>query len=104
MDRLEMFRQNTHLLIGILACLGVGSVLIFCFWTVLRTWLFAKDQRESETRFRKRKLDSSGKKLPPAAKGICGVCGKVSDTVYYFESGERLCEACFAQKRPQEPS
>lgn len=96
MNQLEMWRLNTQFLIGVVACLGVGLVFIFMFWTVLRTWLSAIGQRHSQRRFLDRKRDARGNPLPPTAKGLCDRCGTVSETVYYLPSGERLCEKCFA--------
>src|SRR5437762_10535695 len=93
-DKLQMWRMNTQLLIGIVACLGVGVVFLLVFWTVLRTWLFAKGQRKSERRFRSEKLDAAGKKLPPSARGLCDRCGALGD-VYHLESGGKLCKKCF---------
>ena len=94
-DQLQRWRLNTQLLIGILACLGVGLVFVFMFWTVLRTWLFASAQRRGERRFKTKRLGADGAPLPPTALGLCDKCGKVSDNVYHLADGRRLCETCF---------
>lgn len=93
--QIQMWRLNTQLLIGIIACLGVGLVFLLIFWTVIRAWLFSRGQRNSERRYRAQRLDAAGKKLPPIARGLCNKCGAVGD-VFYLESGEKLCKKCFA--------
>lgn len=95
MDQLQIWRFNTQLLIGIVACLGVGLIFVFIFWTALRTWLFASSQKRSVGRFRSQRTAPDGTLLPPTAQGLCDQCGSVSDTVYYLPSRRRLCENCF---------
>jgi hypothetical protein len=97
MDQLQMFRLNIHLLLGILACLGIGLVLVLAFWTGIRAWLFHKRQEASDGEFRRTKLDAEGRPLPPVGRGICQACGRVSDRVFFLETGAKVCEDCFGE-------
>jgi len=96
MDQMQMWRLNIQLLIGILACGGMGIVFLLFFWTGLRAWLFHKRQQASEEKFRRDRVDAQGRPWPPSGPGVCGRCGQVRGRVFFLANGERLCEACYA--------
>jgi hypothetical protein len=57
-----------------------------------------RSQRQTATvqaEWQAERFDEDGQPLPPFARGLCDVCHKAFDKVYYLPSGRRLCPACY---------
>ncbi len=90
MDQLLMFRQNIHLLIGILMFVAVVCFLCFATWTAIKIWIFRMRVAKASREELARKTDSEGRRLPPSSPGICQQCGIAQNDVYHLSHGRRL--------------
>ncbi len=99
MSQLEMFGVNIHLLIGILACGGIGLVVVIILYTSIRAFVFHARQKNAMGTFQKGKTKSDGMALPPVGSGICAQCNTASSKIYFLPDGSRLCSACYESTR-----
>lgn len=97
MTQLHMFGQNIFLILGALILLVFGSIGLVAAYMALRIWYFHHRQRRARQEYRRRTLRADGKRYPPIAGGTCQVCGRVSTTIYYPTSGEKLCAPCYEE-------
>ncbi len=95
MGQLQMFGANIFLILGALILLVFSSVALVAAYIGLRVWIFHRRQRRARAEYRRRTLRADGKRYPPVAGGICQACGRVSATIYYPTTGEKLCSPCY---------
>jgi len=74
--------------IGIVILIGI---VIACIRIGLRRQRLDRDKIEE----RKRKFLPDGQPAPPTARGVCRMCQRIYDEVYFFPSGAQLCPACY---------
>lgn len=101
MDPLKMFGENIALLIGILTCLGLGTVLFLVVYVTLRATYAARRSAKGLEHYEMSRRDAQGRVLPPIGHGICQQCGRVPPHVYFLADGTRLCRDCL-DARPSE--
>ncbi|MBI5762224.1 MAG: hypothetical protein HZA51_01730 [Planctomycetes bacterium] len=99
MGQLEMFGMNIHLLIGLLACGGIGLIVVIILYVSIRAIVFRSQQKLALSDFKKRNTDERGEVLPPMGSGICGTCGKASSAIYFLSDGARMCRECYNTAR-----
>ncbi|MEK6644036.1 MAG: hypothetical protein AABZ08_09015 [Planctomycetota bacterium] len=99
MSQLESFGMNIHLLIGLLACGGIGLVIAIILYTSIRAFLFHSRQKNAMSIFQKAKTKSDGMALPPVGSGICAQCNTASSKIYFLPDGSRLCSTCYESTR-----
>ncbi len=97
--QLRMFGANLYLLIGALICLAITLVLILVAWTATRAWLWKSRQRRSVEELARRRLDPDGNPYPPTGRGVCEICNRAYDRVYYLPTGQRRCAGCYQRGR-----
>ena len=103
MDRLVMFGQNIHLLIGLLcACCGL-SVLLLVLILAARSLLWYVDKKRIEAEMRRPYCDVDGEALSPPVRGACNRCGNIFPQVFEQPDGRRLCLRCYRIERGKEP-
>ena len=96
--QLKMFGANIFVLIGLLLAAGVAVVVIVAAWTGLKIGLWRWRRQQGEAEERRRRIRPDGQPYPPASRGICGDCARVSETVYHQPDGSRLCAECYAAR------
>ena len=74
--------------LGIVVLVGI---IIACIRIGIRRQRIARNQSQE----RKRKLLPDGQQAPPTARGVCQMCQRIYDEVYFFPSGAQLCPACY---------
>jgi hypothetical protein len=95
---LEVFRDNIHLLIGLLFFLAVGAVALIVTWTGIKLYIWHVRERRERERLHREQFRPDGLPYPPASRGLCDRCGRSVEKVYYLSSGERLCPEDYEAK------
>ncbi len=95
MSQLESWGLSIHLLIGILACGGIGLVVVLILYTSIRAIVFQSRQKLALSDFKKRNTGERGDVLPPMGSGFCGTCSKASNSIYFLPDGARMCRECY---------
>jgi len=95
-ERFDMFGQNMYLLLGLLVVGGIGLLVLFVGWSVLRAWVWQKGVDRATRALHDTKFRPDGTPYPPAGQGICDCCKLAFKKVYYVSTDERLCPSCYA--------
>jgi hypothetical protein len=86
-------------LVGLLI-VAVGIVLLVIGYAFLRSYLWRKGVKKEQQQAYQKTHCPDGTPLPPTARGICDCCAKCFESVFYLESGRKLCENCFHKEEP----
>ena len=78
----------------VLMFLGI-VVLIGIIIACIRIGLRRQRQALAKIEERKRKFLPDGQPAPPISRGVCQMCQRTYDEVYFFPSGTQLCPACY---------
>jgi hypothetical protein len=95
--QIKMFGANLYLIIGALIFLSVVLILIFVAWTAAKAGLWQFRRRRFAQNENRRKIGPDGRPYPPVGRGVCQVCNRAHEEVYYLPSGERRCPACYEE-------
>lgn len=92
---MQMFAQNLALIIGGLIFLFLGFVVLMTTWTGINTLVWIMRKRHADRKVFQKTHRADGQLYPPMGAGVCEVCGRGSDHIYFPPSGERLCPSCY---------
>lgn len=95
MSQLESWGLSIHLLIGILACAGIGLIVVLILYTSIRAIVFQSRQKLALSDYQKRNTGARGEVLPPMGSGFCETCSKASNSIYFLPDGTRMCRECY---------
>lgn len=93
----ETFKQNMSFLVVLLIGLAVFVALLIAAWTGLKIWLWHCAVRAERKKDGGLKFRPDGRPYPPSSRGICDACGGSYDKVYFLDSHQRVCPACFQE-------
>jgi len=83
--------EGIHFVLTLLGIVVLIGIVIACIRIGLRRQRLARDQTQEQ----KRKFLPDGQLAPPTARGVCQICQRTYDEVYFFPSGAQLCPACY---------
>lgn len=84
------------LIIVLLIAVAIPVLLIIGAWTGIKIWLWRRAVRAEKKKDYQLKHRPDGRPYPPSGRGICDNCGQAVDKVYFMESNQRLCPACYS--------
>jgi len=92
---LKTFGLNIYLLIGILFVVLVAGVVLVILWMVAKQLRFRGARDRALREAQEARTGPDGRPYPTAGIGLCHVCKKAFDKVYFLPSGEQLCPQCY---------
>lgn len=89
------FAFNLALIIGALLALGLLVITLYSAWTLARVLVSLYRNRRAMREYLQRCRLPDGSPLPPQGMGICEHCGRRGNDIFFPQSGEETCPACF---------
>ncbi len=93
----QTFGLSVHLIIGAVVVGLLATVLVLAAWVLLRVLTWRAEVRRAQKHAARARLRDNGQPYPPADRGLCDVCARAFEKVYYLPSGQRMCEDCYRQ-------
>ena len=93
--QLTMWGESIWIILTLVVVGVVLTATLILGWTFLRIWLRRGAIERAQTEKRAARLGPDGLPYPPSDEGVCDRCDKAFQSVYYLDTGQRLCESCY---------